>query len=69
MDFPFEESVRFRQLCMQNQLANIPLVAPTTTDERLIKLAASQEHTFIYCISLLGVTGKKKKETEIEFVF
>ncbi len=55
-DLPHEESVALRAAALESGLDLIPLVAPTTTDSRLEKIAAGAMG-FIYCVSLTGVTG------------
>ena len=42
-----------------NGLGLVPLVTPTTTDERVRAIAASPDVPFVYCVSLLGVTGAR----------
>jgi len=62
-DLPIEESQPlFRELNVNN-IHLIPLVAPTTTDARLKKIAASAGG-FIYCVSVTGVTGEREKIDE-----
>lgn len=56
VDLPPEEAVRFRDLSAQNSLSYIPLVAPSTTDDRL-ELLASIADSFIYVVSRMGTTG------------
>jgi len=58
VDSPPEASQNFIKLCAQNQMSFIPLVSPTTSDERM-KLIDSAADTFIYCVSTLGVTGER----------
>ncbi len=43
-----------------NDLAFVPLVAPTTPSERL-PLIASVASAFIYCVSVTGVTGARSE--------
>lgn len=65
-DLPFEESEEMRTLLQDEGLAYIPLVAPTTPDQRL-KNIADHGSGFIYCISRTGVTGPREdlpSETE-----
>ncbi len=64
-DLPFEESPQLRDAAREHDLALIPLVAPTTTDSRLQKIAAKASG-FIYCVSVTGVTGARAKiETDL----
>lgn len=57
-DLPTEESGPLRKACRQRGLAVIPLLAPTSTDER-VAAACAQADGFIYCVSLVGVTGAR----------
>ena len=57
-DLPIEESTIFAEICFENELHLVPLLAPTSTDER-IKKACSQAGGFIYCVSVTGVTGAR----------
>eukprot|EP01137_Pigoraptor_chileana_P017492 Opistho-2@75636 len=58
VDLPPEESQHFRAACSAYGLSFIPLIAPTTTDSRIAKLAATAD-SFIYCVSLTGTTGAR----------
>ncbi|TMC21405.1 MAG: tryptophan synthase subunit alpha [Chloroflexi bacterium] len=63
-DLPPEEAAPLRDVAQQHGLALIFLVPPTTPDERIIKivdLTVSGAGGFIYCVSLSGVTGSRKK--------
>ncbi len=55
-DLPPEEGDLLRAAAEPNGLDVIFLAAPTSTDERLARVAASSRG-FIYCVSLTGVTG------------
>ncbi len=57
-DLTPEESEGYRQVLKQRQLDTIFLGAPTSTDERLAKIAACSSG-FLYLISRTGVTGAK----------
>jgi tryptophan synthase alpha chain len=57
-DLPFEESTGLKKSCRERNMAFISLVAPTTRDERLKEIASDAEG-FLYCISSMGVTGKR----------
>ncbi len=40
-------------------LALVPLVTPTTSDERITAIAGLSNVAFVYCVALLGVTGAR----------
>jgi tryptophan synthase alpha chain len=55
-DLPFEESGELAGPAAACGLSLIPMVAPTTSDERLAAIAAAASG-FVYCVSSMGVTG------------
>jgi tryptophan synthase alpha chain len=55
-DLPLEESEELRQAGEANSIDIIMLVAPTTPDERIARIAAASRG-FLYCVSVTGVTG------------
>ena len=57
-DLTPEESAEYRQILQAHHLDTIFLAAPTSTDERLAKIAACSSG-FLYLISRTGVTGAK----------
>src|SRR5271165_5189940 len=57
-DLTPEESEEYRRILAMHQLDTIFLGAPTSTDERLAKIAACSSG-FLYLISRTGVTGAK----------
>jgi len=57
-DLTPEESDDYRRILLSHQLDTIFLGAPTSTDERLAKIAACSSG-FLYLISRTGVTGAK----------
>ena len=59
-DLPVEEIAPMLEACHRHNIALIPLLAPTSTDER-IKEACASARGFIYCVSLLGVTGARSE--------
>ncbi len=59
-DLPLEESESLRAAASQSGLAWIPLVAPTSTRERVRRLAATATG-FVYAVSTLGVTGTRER--------
>lgn len=56
VDLPPEEAVKFRNICSSEGLSYVPLVAPSTTDDRL-KLLGEIADSFIYVVSRMGTTG------------
>ncbi len=62
-DMPVEESAEYRATMQRHGLAPIFLVAPTSTDERLRKIA-SVARGFIYAVSRTGVTGERQQLPE-----
>ena len=59
-DMPGEESGPFNEVCRQHGIYLIPLLAPTSPDERIAQ-ACKQADGFIYCVSLTGVTGARRE--------
>lgn len=59
VDVPPEEADELVALCRAHRLDYIPLLAPTSTDER-IALAVRLASGFVYCVSVAGVTGARK---------
>ena len=58
-DLPPEEAAPFRSACKAKGMHLIPLLAPTSSDER-IALSCREAGGFIYCVSLTGVTGARQ---------
>ena len=58
VDVPPEESGPVHEACEANGLRLIYLLAPTSTDERITKVAKLASG-FIYCVSLTGTTGAR----------
>jgi tryptophan synthase alpha chain len=57
-DLPHDEADEVREACDAEGLALVPLVAPTTTPERLAEIGA-RARGFIYTVSLTGITGER----------
>jgi tryptophan synthase alpha chain len=57
-DVPLEESEELRAACDARGLALVPLVAPTTPDERLARIGA-RARGFVYTVSVVGTTGER----------
>jgi tryptophan synthase alpha chain len=57
-DLPHDEADDVRAACDAEGLALVPLVAPTTTPERVAAIGASARG-FVYTVSLTGITGER----------
>jgi tryptophan synthase alpha chain len=57
-DLPHDEAGEVRAACDAEGLALVPLVAPTTTPERVTEIGANARG-FVYTVSLTGVTGER----------
>jgi tryptophan synthase alpha chain len=57
-DAPFEETENLARALAEHGLHRILLVAPTSTPERVVHIAA-RSRGFIYCVSVTGVTGAR----------
>lgn len=57
-DLPLEEASAALVACDARGLALIPLVAPSTPDERLDRIGASARG-FLYAVSIAGTTGER----------
>lgn len=57
-DLPVEEAGPLQTTCAHHGLQLITMVAPTSPDSRLAAACASAEG-FIYCVSVVGVTGAR----------
>ncbi|MCD6726960.1 MAG: tryptophan synthase subunit alpha [Solirubrobacteraceae bacterium] len=57
-DLPLEEAPAALEACDAAGLALVPLVAPTTTDERLARIGA-RARGFVYTVSVAGTTGER----------
>jgi tryptophan synthase alpha chain len=58
-DLPLGEGPEVLQACDAHGLARIPLVAPTTTPERLAEIGA-MARGFLYTVSVVGTTGERR---------
>src|SRR2546423_6620128 len=57
-DLPLEESDGVRAACDAAGIALVPLMAPTTPDERMARIGASARG-FVYAVSVAGTTGER----------
>ncbi|KLT44859.1 tryptophan synthase [Cutaneotrichosporon oleaginosum] len=56
VDLPPEEAMQFRNVCKDTGMSYVPLVAPSTTIDR-VKFLATIADSFIYVVSKMGTTG------------
>ena len=59
-DLPHDEAGELREACDAEGLALVPLVAPTTTPERIAEIGADARG-FVYTVSLTGTTGERSE--------
>ncbi len=57
-DLPAEEADELRARCDHAGVALVPLVAPTTPEDRLARIGA-QARGFVYAVSVTGTTGER----------
>jgi tryptophan synthase alpha chain len=57
-DLPLEEAAEVRDACEAAGVALVPLVAPTTPDERLDAIGTAARG-FLYTVSVTGTTGER----------
>jgi tryptophan synthase alpha chain len=57
-DLPHDEAGEVRAACDAEGLALVPLVAPTSTEERIAEIGADARG-FVYTVSLTGTTGER----------
>jgi len=62
-DLPVEEASAYLQAMQANDLAPVFLAAPTSTDDRLKRIAQASRG-FVYAVSRTGVTGTRQKLAE-----
>jgi tryptophan synthase alpha chain len=62
-DLPLDEAAGIRATMHAAGVAVIPLVAPTTTPERLARICSTAAG-FVYCVSVTGVTGARREISE-----
>lgn len=59
-DLPLEEAGDLKRACREHGLAWIPLVAPTSSQERRKRIAEAAD-SWIYLVATLGVTGARSQ--------
>jgi tryptophan synthase alpha chain len=57
-DLPFEEAPQVLEACDARGVALVPLVAPTTPDDRLAQIG-ERAQGFLYTVSVTGTTGER----------
>jgi tryptophan synthase alpha chain len=62
-DLPVEEAGDYLREMRRNELATVFLAAPTSTDDRLKRIAAASTG-FVYAVSRTGVTGARQQLPE-----
>jgi tryptophan synthase alpha chain len=62
-DLPLEEAPAVLTACDAEGIALVPLVAPTTPDERLARIGA-RARGFLYTVSVTGTTGERRSPAE-----
>ena len=62
-DLPVEEAGDYLREMQRNELATVFLAAPTSTDERLKRIAQASSG-FVYAVSRTGVTGTRQQLPE-----
>lgn len=67
VDLPPDEAVSFRSTCAKKGLSYIPLIAPSTSEERIQNLVAVAD-SFIYVVSAMGVTGARSSGISIRLI-
>ena len=60
-DLPLEESAEVLAACDAHGIALVPLVAPTTPDERLTRIGRIARG-FVYTVSVTGTTGERASD-------
>ncbi|MFP4660994.1 MAG: tryptophan synthase subunit alpha [Halanaerobiales bacterium] len=58
-DLPYDQDIDFIKQLIDNDLSPVLMVTPVTSEERL-KIIAKLSRAFIYCVSLLGITGSRQ---------
>jgi tryptophan synthase alpha chain len=62
-DLPLEEAPEIFEACERHGLALVPLVAPTTPDERLATIGV-KARGFVYTVSVVGTTGERATDED-----
>jgi tryptophan synthase alpha chain len=65
-DLPLGEALEVFAACERHGLALVPLVAPTTTAERMAAIGA-RARGFLYTVSVVGTTGERSEDLADRF--
>lgn len=80
-DVPLEESAPFAESARARNISHIFMIAPTTSDTRILQIAQQAEmsesnnqaalpfSTFLYLVSVTGVTGSRKNMSDETIAF
>jgi tryptophan synthase alpha chain len=60
-DLPLEEGAELQRACEQRGIALVQLVAPTTPEDRMVRIAGAARG-FLYMVALTGTTGERAGE-------
>ena len=66
-DVPFEEAPALAEACGVHGIALVPLVAPTTPDDRLAAIGGRAQG-FVYTVSSTGTTGERSGGDHTELI-
>lgn len=61
VDLPLEERDELIEVLKPHRISYIPLIAPNTPLERVIKSAEGLDNSFLYIITVKGITGERKE--------
>ena len=61
VDLPLEEREELLQVLRPRGMSYVPLIAPNTPIERVKESAAGLDNTFLYIITVKGVTGARRE--------
>ncbi|HEY7258795.1 MAG TPA: tryptophan synthase subunit alpha [Gaiellales bacterium] len=62
-DVPADEAGLLADACAEHGLGLVPLLAPTSTDER-IEIACARAGGFVYLVSVAGTTGAREQASD-----
>ena len=68
VDLPPEEAGKVLPALAKEDLSFIPLITPTTAEDRISRLA-SLASSFVYCVSITGARERAVLRAAVEFLF